>query len=309
MFKKLVMMAAALPLLAACHDANGPIGNSQVTVMLTDDPGDFVSATVTIDSIYLQGGNDGGDAGRVWLSQTPVTTDLLTLANDVLSLADNVEVPGGHYADLRFVIGGGYVEVDNGDGSTSIYATPGYDHLPDGAIPDGSLQMPSYDASGLKVSFDGGAIDVSGPQEILLVDFDVAQSYGHDAGGSGGWVMTPVIRGAHMDLTSGTTVTLGLADGITLPAIGGTQVELGDFTAMLDDGQGNTKESAFTSVNGTFTASFPYLMPGTTWTLQVSGPAGLTFTTDPSLPIDVSTSSGQDAHFDLAITSAAPSVP
>lgn len=121
--------------------------------------------------------------------------------------------------------------------------------------------------------------------------------------------MTPVIRGAHMDLTSSATVTLTLADTVTLPSIGGSQVQLGDFTAVLDDGQGNTKDAAFTSVSGVFTANFPYLMPGTAWTLQISGPAGVTFTTDPVLPLDVATSSGQDAHFDVVITSAALTAP
>ncbi|MCG6957393.1 MAG: DUF4382 domain-containing protein [Gemmatimonadetes bacterium] len=308
MLKKLATIALLLPLLASCQDANAPSGTSKVTLMLTDDPG-FASAMVTIDGIYLQGGNDGGDAGRVWLSQTPVTTDLLTLKNDVLGLVDNVEVPSGHYADLRFVISGGYVEVENADGTTSLYATPDYGHLPDGVTPDGSLQMPSYVASGLKVKFDGGTVDITGTQEVLLVDFDVSQSFGHDAGGAGGWVMTPVIRGAHMDLTSSATVTLALADTVTLPSIGGTQVQLGDFTAVLDDGLGNTKDAAFASVNGVYTASFPYLMPETTWALQISGPAGLTFTTDPVLPGDVTTSSGQDAHFEVVITSAAPSAP
>jgi hypothetical protein len=306
MFKKLIMMAAAVPLLAACGKAIAPSGTTAVKVMLTDAPGDFVSAVVTIDSIYLQGDNGGTSSGRVWLSQTPVTTDLLTLANDVSSLVDNVEVPSGNYAQLRFVIGGGYVEVENSDGSTSIYATPNYDQLPPGKTADGTLQMPSYGTSGLKVTFDGGTVDVSGAQKVILVDFDVAQSFGQVAGGSGGWVMNPVIRGADMQLTASTTVTLSLADSVTLPQINGTQLQLSDFSATLDDGQGNTKQASFASVNGVFTASFPYLMPGTTWTLQVAGPTGLTFTVAPALPIQVTPSSGQDSHFDLVITSAAP---
>ncbi len=303
------MMAAVVPLLTACGDSTGPSGTSNVSVMLTDGPGDFVSAVVTIDGIYLQGENGDSTGGRVWLSQTPVTTDLLTLSNDVAGLVDNVEVPSGNYASLRFVISGGYVEVENSDGSTSIYATPNYDHLPDGTTADGSLQMPSYDQSGLKVMMDGGALDVTGPQKVLLVDFDVAQSFGQVAGGSGGWTMHPVVRGANMELTASATVTLALADSVTLPEIGGAQVGLGDFTAVLDDGQGNTKEADFTSVDGVFTASFPYLMPGMTWTLQVTGPDGLTFTVDPALPVDVSPSSGQGGQFDLVITSAALATP
>jgi len=309
MFKKSMIVAAVIPLLAACGKTTAPNGTTALKVMLTDAPGDFASAVVTIDSIYLQGENSDTTSGRVWLSQTPVTTDLLTLANDVSSLVDNVEVPSGNYAQLRFVIGGGYVEVENSDGSRSVYATPNYDHMPPDTTADGTLQMPSYGASGLKVTFDGGTVSVNGAQKVILVDFDVAQSFGQVAGGSGGWVMNPVIRGADMQLTASTTVTLSLADSVTLPQINGTQVQLSDFNATLDDGQGNTKQAAFTSVNGVFTASFPYLMPGTTWSLQVAGPPGMVFTVDPALPIQVTTSSGQDSQFNLVMTSAALSTP
>ena len=233
-----------------------------------------------------------------------MTTDLLTLSNDAATLVDGAVVPSGTYSELRFVISGAYVEVDNGDNTSSFYATQGYDeHLPVGETADGLLQMPSYAASGLKVKFDG-ALDVTGAQEVLLVDFNVAQSFGRQAGSSGSWVMDPVVRGASMDLTSSVTVTLAMADGVTLPEVGGSQVGLGDFKAVLSDGGSDVKEAAFVDVDGVYTAAFPYLMPATDWSLEISGPTGLTFTTDPTLPMDVSTSSGQDQRFDLKIASA-----
>jgi len=303
MLRKLILMAAVVPLLASCQDATAPNGTSQLTVMLTDATGDFLSAVVTIDAVYLQGSDGAQDGGRVYLSDTPVTTDLLTLANDVATLVDGAVVSSGTYSELRFVVSGGYVEVDNGDGSSSIYATQGYEHLPAGRTADGLLQTPSYAASGLKVKFDG-ALDVTGAQEVLLVDFDVAQSFGRQAGNSGSWVMDPVVRGASMDLTSSVTVTLALGDGITLPEVSGSQVGLGDFKAVLSDGGSDVKEAVFADVDGVYTAAFPYLMPATDWTLEISGPTGLTFTTDPALPMNVSTSSGQDQHIDLKIASA-----
>jgi hypothetical protein len=54
--------------------------------------------------------------------------------------------------------------------------------------------MPSLAQSGLKVDLPGGAIRIEGDQRILLVDFDVAQSLGHVAGGYGRWVMHPVVH-------------------------------------------------------------------------------------------------------------------
>ena len=47
-----------------------------------------------------------------------MTTDLLTLANDVATLVDGAVIPAGPYSQLRFVITGGYVDV-----AGAIYAS------------------------------------------------------------------------------------------------------------------------------------------------------------------------------------------
>jgi hypothetical protein len=43
-----------------------------------------------------------------------------------------------------------------------------------------------------------GALELTGPEKIVLVDFDVAQSFGHEASG---WVMHPVVTGGVIDAT------------------------------------------------------------------------------------------------------------
>ena len=60
---------------------------------------------------------------------------------------------------------------------------------------EGSLHAPSYAQSGLKVQMTGGALVLDTPMKILLVDFDVTQSFGHAASG---WVMHPVVTGAEL---------------------------------------------------------------------------------------------------------------
>ena len=181
--------------LAACSDSTAP-EPGRISLLLTDAPGDIRTAVVTISQIYLQGNGDEEappQSGRVVLREDDVTVDLLTLADQTMSLVDDVEVPGGRYAQLRFVITGGYIEVEQADGSTRIYASsPTYDGLPEGAQVHGTLIMPSLAQSGLKVSFPGG-FDVDGDLQTLLIDFDVAQSFGQQAGSSGSWVMHPVI--------------------------------------------------------------------------------------------------------------------
>ena len=56
--------------------------------------------------------------GKVVLSDDAVTTDLIDLANSTSVLVDGEPVPAGTYTELRFVITGGYIEVENADGST-----------------------------------------------------------------------------------------------------------------------------------------------------------------------------------------------
>jgi hypothetical protein len=177
---------AAPVLLLAC----GGQGTGKISVRLTDAPGDFTSAVVTISRVELV-----GSGGAVVLSDTPVTTDLLTLANDAADLVTSAVVPVGSYGQLRFVISGGYVEVEQAGGGSLVYASPAYDAVPEGAAVAGTLKMPSFAESGLKVDLPGG-LQVGTDAYVLLVDFDVAQSFGHDAGGSGGWVMHPVVKGS-----------------------------------------------------------------------------------------------------------------
>ena len=183
----IVAVAAAFAL-AGCDSTNSS-GSGRVTLQLTDAPGDVLAAVVTVSAVRLQ-----GDDGSVGLLDTPFTTDLLDLAGTTAVLAEDVEVPNGRYREIRFVISGGYVEVDNGDGTSSFFASsPNYQGLPIGVTSPGQLQMPSFGSSGLKVKLPGNRLDIDDDDHVILVDFDAAQSFGHVAGNSGKWVMHPVV--------------------------------------------------------------------------------------------------------------------
>jgi hypothetical protein len=183
-------------------------GDSSLTVFLTDAPGDVKAAVVTISEIYLQGGGDDDtdegalddeDDDRVVLASEAQTVDLLTLAASTMTLASGVDVPSRRYGQLRFVVTGGYLEVENEDGSTGIFASSAdYEGLPAGAVVAGELRMPSFGQSGLKVNLPADALDLEDEEAFLLVDFDVAQSFGHETG-SGTWVMHPVVTGTRVE--------------------------------------------------------------------------------------------------------------
>lgn len=183
-------LVVAIAALAAC-EGQSPTGTTSFSVMLKDAPGDVQKAVVTISEVSLV-----GSGGVQVLNQTPTTVDLLTLAATATTLVQGVEVPSGSYSQLRFKITGACLAVDDGSGGSAVYATTGYDATPCGTAAPGTLQAPSYAESGLKVTMAAGALELTGPEQIVLVDFDVSQSFGHEASG---WVMHPVITGAELD--------------------------------------------------------------------------------------------------------------
>jgi hypothetical protein len=295
---------------AACSDSTGNAVDGKITVLLTDAPGDVKTAVVTISQIYLQGSAEGDDASsRVILRDTPATQDLLTLANSTAELVKDGTVPAGTYGQLRFVISGGYIEVENADGSTSIYASsPNYAGLPSGATVAGSLQMPSYLTSGLKVNLPGGSVTLDSEQTVVLVDFDVSQSFGKDAGSSGKWVMTPVLKATELAFTGGLKVTLAKDAALTMPSVNGTPITLGQFKAKLTKSGGSPEELALTDADndGTFEASFKYATAGD-YTVDFVPPTGITqFTTNPASPAPVTITSGSSATHAAVLMTAAP---
>lgn len=284
-----LILAAGMAGCTGDDNGAGPDGSTRLSLLLTDAPGDVKAAVVTISEIYLQ----GGPGGRTTLLDDPVTVDLTDLANQTTQLLSDVDVQQGTYSELRFVLSGAYLEVETAGGSEIFASSPDYAGLPAGSTVDGQLQMPSLGSSGLKVNFDGN-LEVTGDDQTLLIDFDVAQSFGHEAGNSGRWVMHPVVRGADVTAAASITVTLALGAGVTLPA----GVVLSAFNAKI-----GAEEVGFTDTNsdGTFEATFSFLVPGT-YSVSLVIPSGLSVTTSPVLPVDVTVAEGANVTQAVSIT-------
>ena len=278
-----------------CSDSNDngsePNGETtKVSLLLTDAPGDVETAVVTISEIYLQGGPDG----RTTLLDDPITVNLVDLANETTVILNDKEVKQGTYDELRFVISGAYLEVATENGSEIFASSPDYAGLPQGAVVSGDLQMPSLGTSGLKVNF-GDPLTFTEEEQTLLVDFDVSQSFGHQAGNSGKWVMHPVVNGASATQAASVTVSVNLAAGVTLP----TTTSLAAFKVKVGG-----EEMTLTDANsdGTYEATFEFLLPGT-YAVSLVLPAGITIGTDPVLPVDLELDAGEAATQSISITS------
>jgi hypothetical protein len=151
-------------------------------------------------------------------------------------------------------------------------------------------------------------VRIDAEQTILLVDFDVSRSYGKEAGISGKWVMSPVLTATDLSFSGGLKVTLSKAPELTMPSVNGTPVTLGQFKATLTKAGGSPEELELTDAdaNGTFEATFKYVVAGN-YTVDFVAPAGVsTFTTNPARPTAVSVVSGTTGTHAAVLTAAAP---
>jgi hypothetical protein len=89
--------------------------------------------------------------------------------------------------------------------------------------------------------------------------------------------------------------------------LGGTTVTLGSFSAELrsvdaqDGTSGEIVSFTDTDGDGAWTASFGTVVPGD-YTLQLRGPAGLNFTTQPTFPLSVDVGTGHDFETSIMLT-------
>jgi hypothetical protein len=253
-------------MVAACGDGTSAPQAGQFSVLLTDDPGPFAKVVIQIDRVELMGdaldeceGDEGAECveaaepssrGRVVLTDEDVEVDLLTLANDIFPLAEDVVVPGGTYSEVRLIITGGCLVLNGG----AVYTSPGFDPMSDEhaacEAPHGALQMPSWGQSGLKIKLPGGTVEVDGDQHGVILDFVVPESFAHQAGGSGKWVASPVIRAAGIEFAASIEVQLSDPSGLVPDSYG-----LDDFVVVLDGESGQPfDETGVVVLN--------YLVPG-----------------------------------------------
>ena len=221
-------IAAAL-VVVGCDDGDSFNGldRGQLTIQLTDAPGDLEQAFVKIEKFILIQDDQSG-SGRVEL--TPLQNgfiELISLSNGkLLNVVDEADVPAGSYDQLRVVVDEAYVVLKDG----RVFATPGA-ALPAGVEADGVLKCPSCSQSGYKVFFNTTGGLVVADNSVIVLDFDAGRSFGHEAGASGMWIMHPVLRATANTIALGhITGNVTLAQNVTIPMCGG---QANDLTAFL----------------------------------------------------------------------------
>lgn len=234
--QRITPLVGTLLLMTGCDSSTTGLDEERsatLSVFLTDAPGDVANVWVEVENVILVG--NGGQVSL--LDEATELINLMDLRESTLLLVRDAEVDVGTYGQIRFLIGGAVLETTDGQ----VFVRGGAEH-PLGLASTGNLQCPSCSQTGIKVRIPSG-VEIEEGANGLLLDFDITQSFGRQAGQSGMWVMRPTIQGVlapPAELEQGEfgmmiegSVLLGLGSGdlpITLPVCSGAQLTLADFT-------------------------------------------------------------------------------
>jgi hypothetical protein len=159
-----VFFSLVILLAAACNKEEN--GQSNITVLMTDAPGNYTAVMIDIQRVEVTG--DGGDA--IILSTNAGIYNLLDFANGVNTIIATGDLLPGTISQIRLILG------------------PNNTVTVDGVVHP--LNTPSAEQSGLKIQVH--RVFEPGVSYSILLDFDANQSVVEL--GNGGYNLKPVIR-------------------------------------------------------------------------------------------------------------------
>lgn len=297
------LLATALTLTAGgCLPDTTVGGDGLVSVSVgASNRGRVVSAVITLQGVDFV---PQGDSAATPVLTEPARVNLIAGMTSPVQVVPAALLREGSYTGLRFRISGGYVEVDNGDSTTSVYASaPDYSGLPAGTTVDGELTLPSDVPKEVVAALPGGGLTVSGTANGFLAQLDLARSF-TPAADSASWALDPVIAVSDLSGSGALIVDLRLASSVTLPSVNGRQVTIADFTLRATDGTGAVRESRFVADHPRQgTAQVGPLVAGSA-RVEIVPPEGVTIETDRGSPFTVDIPTGTAFSTTATITSA-----
>jgi len=251
-------LAAALLQLTGCGGGGSDnmgantSGVGTLRVAITDAPScgyDAVSVTIERIRVHQSALASDGDGGWTDLAVTPVRRlNLLDLSNGVLAELGQVQLPAGHYTQMRLLLAG--------NGASAPFANSVH---PSGGN-EVALTTPSAQQSGLKLNLD---IDVL-PNQVadVVLDFDACKSVVR-RGNSGHYNLKPVIA------VIPRIIDVGTIEGFVDPSVAATT------TVSAQKGGNPVKATAPDPVTGKFVL---YPVPVGTYALVLLNPNRVTAT-------------------------------
>lgn len=220
-------------LFIGCNKNDDEDRTSTVNVRMTDAPGDYDAVNVEVLDVMVKSDLNSDDAGWVSIgTAAPQIYNLLDLTGGVNALlADDAVIPSGKLAQIRLVLG---------DDNTVVKDGVTY-----------PLHTPSAQQSGLKLLVNA-TLQADFVYDFLL-DFDVEKSIVVEAGGSGNYNLSPVIRVS-------TVANSGSIKGTVTTTPAGVQV----LASVMVSG---VAVSAYADANGNFQING---IPGGTYSVTLT---------------------------------------
>ncbi|MEZ5654011.1 MAG: DUF4382 domain-containing protein [Burkholderiaceae bacterium] len=228
-------------LMAACGGAQSGggatqagAGNGTLSVALTDAPAAYAAVNVTVVKVRVHVDTDAGSGQGGWhevVLPSPRRIDLLSLANGQTLDLGSIDLPAGHYRQIRLVLAA------NGSGAAAMTNSV---RLDDASGTELSLSTPSAQSSGLKVK---GEFDVvAGQPTHLVLDFDAHRSVVR-AGNSGRYNLKPVISALQVADQGALEIdgAIGVADAWVSAQIVGDDGAVQVLKATVSDANGEFK--------------------------------------------------------------------
>jgi len=193
-----VALGGALTLIGC--DTVGTSGSTdeggQLSVLLTDAPGDILEANVTIERVAVVPSTDtaSGDAdkgGLEVLSKDTMDVDLMQLQNGVTKALGSITIPEGNYSQIRL--------------KTARNATVYYEDA-NGDRQKADLMLPSADETGVKINFKEFTVGSAQDSIEVTLDFNVQESF-VEAGQAGKYIFKPVVHAQSIVANGDTTTT------------------------------------------------------------------------------------------------------
>ncbi|MCX6573317.1 MAG: DUF4382 domain-containing protein [Candidatus Aminicenantes bacterium] len=224
--KSLALAAVLLAGWTACNV--GGSGTGQLSLSLTDKPSDDYKAVyITIKDIAVHKADDVEDSWTV-AAEVNRTINLLELANGVREELALIDLPSGHYTQMRLMIG------DTWDNSLNILgnAHTAANYVIDMDNQTHEMKIPSGFQTGVKL-VQGFDINENSTTELTF-DFDASRSV-VKAGNSGKYILKPTIKVVDTALA---TVIKGLVttvEGQNTLGVGGALVNIQIYDGTIAD--------------------------------------------------------------------------
>jgi hypothetical protein len=210
-----LLLAFLVVVLTAC---NSDLGESGVTFLLTDAPGDFVEVNIDIAQVDLK---REGEAWQTVLEDVG-EYDLLAYQNGKTAVLGEVDLTAGKYEQIRLILNSASVVVEEETGNQT------YD-----------LNIPSSQNTGIKLI----GLDIA-PDTItrVILDFDAAASI-HETGK--GYQMSPVVR-AVADTNAGTVLGSVVKQlEVATEPLAGASIKLRDDSDAIIASASTAEDGAF----------------------------------------------------------------